>query len=51
MKKNKIEADKITFGTYYQAFQVAKKGAQPSPSLGGTQNPFGALSQASKDEL
>jgi hypothetical protein len=26
MRRNKIEPDKITFGTYYQAFQIAKKG-------------------------
>ena len=25
MKKNKIDPDKVTFGTYYQAFQVSKK--------------------------
>ena len=25
MKKNKIELDKITFGTYYQSFLMCKK--------------------------
>lgn len=25
MKRNKIDPDKVTFGTYYQAYQVAKK--------------------------
>lgn len=25
MKKNKIDPDKVTFGTYYQAFLISKK--------------------------
>jgi len=25
MKNNKIDPDKVTFGTYYQAFLVSKK--------------------------
>lgn len=25
MKDNKIEPDKVTFGTYYQAYQLCKK--------------------------
>ena len=25
MKRNKIEPDKVTFGTYYQAFLISKK--------------------------
>ena len=32
MKRNKIDPDKVTFGTYYQAYQVAKKPpAQSNP--------------------
>ena len=25
MKRNKIDPDKVTFGTYYQAFLISKK--------------------------
>ena len=28
MKANKIEPDKVTFGTYYQAYQLCKKLSQ-----------------------
>ena len=42
MKRNKIDPDKVTFGTYYQAFQVSKK--QPptavTQNMGGGGGPF-----------
>jgi pentatricopeptide repeat protein len=34
MKKNKIDPDKVTFGTYYQAFQVSKKPIAAPGSIG-----------------
>lgn len=47
MKKNKIDPDKVTFGTYYQAFQVSKKPVANPNQVG----PFAALSQATQDEI
>lgn len=36
MKRNKIDPDKITFGTYYQAFQVSKKPLNTPNAFGST---------------
>lgn len=35
MKNNRIEPDKVTFGTYYQAFQVSKKPLVEDQNAGG----------------
>jgi pentatricopeptide repeat protein len=45
-QQNKIDPDKVTFGTYYQAYQIAKKNASnktnqaKSSLLTGKTNPF-----------
>lgn len=53
--RNKIDPDKVTFGTYYQAYQVAKKTAEskayqtPQPKGGRTESNI--FSQAGDPEL
>ena len=40
MKRNKIDPDKVTFGTYYQAFQVSKKPLATSVAANAGGGPF-----------
>ena len=52
MKKNKIDPDKVTFGTYYQSFQVSKKPLQPTPGsfAKGTSSVSGPFSSRGADK-
>jgi hypothetical protein len=47
MKRNKIDPDKVTFGTYYQAYQVAKKPLPCGSLQNNSNNPFGSSNSAS----
>lgn len=42
MKRNKIDPDKVTFGTYYQAFLISKKhnaALEKNVATGGSNQP------------